>query len=174
VTREEWLEAAVAELESRLPPLPELKLSVGWPKGTRKHLAQCWSAKRSKDQRTNHIFVSPVLDDPVQVLQSLLHELVHAAVGTEAGHRKPFSQLAGKLGFLKPWTATPMGEALRQELTELAEKLGEYAHVQLTEREKQKARMKLWECSCGVKIRRAGELNAQCLDCDTKFEAQEA
>jgi len=40
-------------------------------------------------------------------------------------------------------------------------------------KEKAPTKMKLWECSCGVKVRCAVELNAVCKDCETPFVKQE-
>lgn len=176
MTREQWLLAGVELFRPRLPDLGPLKVSVGFPKGGRKHLGQCWSEKVSADQKTMHIFVSPSIDSGVEALRTLLHELVHAAVGVDKKHGREFSQLAKKLGFEKPWTQTPAGEALKVELAEAAEELGSYPHIGLEPPRKQTTRLKLWECACEppVKIRRAGELNAKCLDCGQMFVKREA
>src|SRR5690606_40933556 len=90
--REDWLQRATLELRDRFTaaefPLPEkLHLSVGFPAkgglGARKRVVgQCWPGTVSADG-VHHIFISPLLGDAVEVLAVLVHELVHAAVGTE-------------------------------------------------------------------------------------------
>ena len=179
-TREAWLEAAARELGRSVFPadvwqgMPPYKLSVGWPKGARGKghaIGQCWSGKSAADGATHHIYIAPNQTDPVDVLAVLAHELVHAAVGCEAKHGREFSQLAAKLGLVKPWTATTPSDGLREVLTNVARVLGEYPHVGLhAPLKKQSTRMRLWECPCGVKVRRAGELNAECKDCGGMFE----
>jgi hypothetical protein len=72
------------------------------------------------------VFVSPVVSDPVKVLDILVHELVHA-VGNR-GHRKDFSALAAKVGLEKPWTATTAGPELTKRLKAIAKHLGKFDH----------------------------------------------
>lgn len=184
VTRESWLEAATSRLyDQHLAPagaglLPPLKLSIGWPKGgsgKKVRLGECWYGESCADTRTHHIYITPALAEPVEVLRVLLHELVHAAVGAAAKHRGKFAKLAGRVGFESPWTSTPASAGLVEALTTLAAKLGAYPHVVLHPRvvKKQTTRMILWECAHGVKIRRAGKLNARCLDCGEMFVRQD-
>ena len=179
MTREEWLNRAAGRLLDELirvpasgpAEAPALKLSFGWPKGKKRStIGQCFSKTVSADGKTFHIFISPRVADTATVLSVLVHELVHAAVGTEAGHRGDFIRVAKRVGLVKPWTATTASPELAAKLAGLAGELGELPHVAMDVPGKtQTTRMKLWECGCGVKIRRAGELNARCLDCGTLF-----
>jgi len=181
-TREEWLEAALGQLLRVLPKgtiIPPVKVSVGWPKGAsdRKTAGQCFSKKMSHDEATHHVFISPMLTDPVDVLRTGLHEVIHALVGVEVQHRGEFARLAGSVGLLKPWTSTPASDELRLKLQDIAAGLGEYPHVGLAPgMKKQTTRMKLYECLCSPpqKVRKAGRrLNATCDDCGGKFIRQE-
>jgi hypothetical protein len=178
-TREEWLEAAMGLLWALLPDQPTrpaIKISVGWPKGANDKvtLGQCFNKRMSMDGECAHIFISPKQVEPLEVLRTVLHEMIHAVVGTEEGHRGKFAVMARQVGFEKPWTATPLSEALKLSLGELVKGLGDYPHIGLNPAvKKQGTRMKLWVCSCGVKLRRAGKLNAQCLDCETLFVLRE-
>jgi len=82
-TRENWLLTGV----DRLRPLfraqghevPEVKVSVGWPAtGQRSRtIGECWPSKSAGDG-LNQIFIVPSLGSPVEVLDVLTHELVHA------------------------------------------------------------------------------------------------
>lgn len=179
-TREEWLEAGARELLREFPQLAHkaekgatpIKVSVGWPRGVRKAIGQCYAPSASDDKRTAHIFISPSLYTGAEALETLAHELVHVAT-PGAGHRKEFIKIAKVMGFLKPWKSTPASEGLKERLTEVLGRVGPYPHVGLmhAERRKQPTRMLLYECSEGVKIRHAGvHLNARCQDCGTLFK----
>lgn len=140
-TREVWLVRAVealaplfAEVEQTLPPV---KVSVGWPGGNgRKNsvIGQCWSPEVAADE-VSHIFISPVLDDAVRVLDVLAHELVHAinyAAGDACGHKGAFGRIAKALGLEGKMTATVAGDDLKERLTAIAADLGAYPHGALT------------------------------------------
>ena len=138
LTREQWLTGAVAALTPRFEDLgltvPPVRVSVGWPGGRGKKnsvIGQCWSTKASADG-VAQLFISPVLDDPVQVLATLMHELVHAVDDNEHGHRGPFIRTARGLGLVGRPTATVASEELALELADLAKGLGEYPHAKLT------------------------------------------
>lgn len=137
--REQWLNDAVGHLTGhfetsggRRPP-KNVRVTCGWPgskalsrKGRR--IGECWPEEASKGGQFE-IFISPFLSDPIEVLETLVHELAHATVGTEAGHGKAFSQFARKLGLEGPPTATHAGEDLREMvLRPITAELGEYPH----------------------------------------------
>ncbi|GAB3847341.1 hypothetical protein GCM10029963_28660 [Micromonospora andamanensis] len=135
-TREAWLHRAIEVFRPRFDeigmPLPEkIHVSVGFSYGARaesgKILGSCWAKRASKDG-VNHIFISPESGDTVEVLETLLHELVHAADDCQSGHKGAFAEAATRLGFLGPMTATPASIELAAELMTIVETLGEYPH----------------------------------------------
>jgi hypothetical protein len=134
MTREQWLNKALDEMRPWFvdagDPLPEkIRISVGWMGGRGRKsstIGQCWHPDQVED-KTPAIFIVPTLNDPIRILDVLVHEGVHAA--GKFNHRKEFSDLAKKLGLEKPWTATHAGEELKKRLTELAEKLGPFDHA---------------------------------------------
>ena len=153
-TREEWLKEAVLMIDAQvfapvmdgvIPDLP-YRVSCSFPGGPGKKkgvVGQCWSRSSSGD-RTTEIFISPVEDRAVEVLDTLVHENVHRIVGNKHGHKAPFKRLALKVGLEGKMTSTHAGEALREKLTELAEELGTYPHAKVTPGEgtkKQSTRM---------------------------------
>ena len=103
--REQWLDAAIQSVRPRFRacgyPLPDnIKVSCGWPVGSRgakKVLGQCFAPSASSKGNVE-IFISPTLDKPGQVMGVLIHELVHAAVGNDAGHGKAFQKACAELG----------------------------------------------------------------------------
>lgn len=133
ITREEWLNKATDALRPLFKeagePLPKkIRASVGWPGGRgpkRNVVGQCWQAESVSDS-TPAVFISPVLKDPVQVLVTMTHELVHAK--GKRGHRSEFSALAKKVGLVAPWKSTPASDELTAKLKKIAKELGPYDH----------------------------------------------
>ncbi|KUM41176.1 SprT-like domain-containing protein [Arthrobacter sp. EPSL27] len=168
-TREEWLVAAVEALRPLFSALtaetiPAVRVSVGWPGGNgRKNsvIGQCWSTKVAADS-VSQLFISPVLDDAVRVLDVLAHELIHAIDDCQSGHKGRFAKIAKALGLTGKMTATVAGDALKVELEAVAAELGEYPHAALVSPgegadgpKKQTTRMMKVECpeGSGYKVR---------------------
>lgn len=181
MTREEWL-TKVGERTAKLlseragVTVPPVYVSVGFPKGHRgrhRAIGQCWNGSMSQDGRA-HLFICPTQGED-RVIDILLHEQIHAAVGTKHAHKKEFSKVAATVGLVKPWTATTASEALAKELKAIAEEIGPYPHSTLSpqEREKKGSRLRLFECGCTPPLKlRAGhdEINVTCNDCGDQFE----
>jgi len=178
--REAWLERAVAILHDYLRmqglPLDSLpRVSCGWPSrgGLGLTLGECVPPHLCEDDRPQ-IFISPRIVDSVEVLGILLHELIHITVGCEHGHGKKFSQAASKVGLIRPWRATTVGERLRPVLERFVAVCGPYPHaaIQIQLKEPKGSRLRLYECNCQppMKVRVASDtLHAQCLLCGNPF-----
>ncbi|QVJ13050.1 hypothetical protein [Pseudomonas phage Psa21-HRN] len=144
-TREGWLRAAVQKLEARLEQagqkMPEAwAVSVGFPKRAHAKVAaigECWS-KEVSTASVYEMFISPVLENPVEVLATLLHEMIHAAVGLECKHAGPFAKTARAVGLKGKLTATyaEPGTELHDALTDLSRELGDYPHKAMAPRKK--------------------------------------
>jgi len=150
--REEWLQAAIpglsallqadawGELEEPDGGFPEVRVSVGFPKGRQGRgvaIGQCWDVSCADDRRAQ-IFIHPGLlvnDSAYDVLGTLLHELVHAFVGVQHGHKAPFAQVCRKVGLEGPPTAThvPVGSWIGLALEALEREVGEYPHARLND-----------------------------------------
>lgn len=163
-SREAWMLAAVEELRPVFAeaghPIPEhVRVSVGWPGGRGKKkgvVGQCWPGTSVADGIAA-IFVSPVRVDPLDVLETLTHELVHA--GGICDHKRGFAAAAAKVGLVgdPAWTGTAIHPAARERFARLAEKLGTYDHAGISASERQRiqgTRMLKVECrDCGCVIR---------------------
>lgn len=133
-TREEWLLAAVEEirpifsLKGHQIPL-DCQVSCGFAStGTRSHhIGQCWSRSSSPHER-NQIFISPALYEPAEVLDTLVHELVHAVDNCEHKHGKEFKKMALSLGMVGPMRSAGAGPELKAKLEVVANALGPYPH----------------------------------------------
>src|SRR5215469_11478153 len=118
--REVWLERAASFLLDYMGacglPRTVVRVSCGWPArgglGARKAvIGQCFSPTVCRDG-VPQIFVSPRIEDSLDVLGVLLHELIHAAVGCQFEHGKVFAQAARRVGLAGPPTATTISDRL--------------------------------------------------------------
>ena len=159
--REEWLQQAGVQLTRWVkkaggPAFPPPLVSVGWPRGSRgkSHaIGQCWDKSASGESNEisarAHVFISPELTEAESVLAVLLHELVHASVGTACGHRGEFRKVAIGTGLEGKMTATVAGAALSKRLGALAGVLGKYPHPGLNESSRKKPGSRLLKVLCG-------------------------
>ena len=104
--REQWLNAAIILLINELfikagiqPESWELRkyaVSCGFPIGYRGSrtgkvtLGQAFDPAISSNG-TAEMFINPIMDDVVEVLLVLLHEMVHVYVGNQEGHKGAFA-----------------------------------------------------------------------------------
>jgi hypothetical protein len=158
--RQRWLEAAVEALRAKFATagyaIPEkVRVSIGWPKraATCGAIGECWATEASSDKH-NELFVSPELTEGARILDVLAHEMVHATVGTAAGHRKPFKQCALRIGLVGPMRSTSAGPEFAEWGETLFKRIGPYPAGFLTDTPKQGTRMLKCECSsCGYTVR---------------------
>ena len=166
MNREQWLQAAVKKFRplfaSHDKPVPEkVRVSCGFPStggrsARRTTIGECWQPGASADS-AYEIFISPVVQDAVEVLAILAHELCHAALPPGVGHRPPFGKLARAIGLEGKLTATVAGDAFKQWAAPALDKLGPYPHAKLDalrDRKKQSTRMVKSTCAtCGYVAR---------------------
>lgn len=165
--RESWLNMLMLRLAGYMEEvrpgscadLDKWRVSCGWPGGgsKRKRIGECWSASSSKSGRTE-MFISPMLDEAKDIDHVLLHEMVHASVGTKCQHGGDFRKFAKALGLEGKMTATVPGAELRKKLDEILEGMPAYPHAGLSpsdlNHKKQTTRMKKCRCEeCGYIIR---------------------
>lgn len=133
--RESWLQGAVEMLRPKFIEigfdLPEaLRVAVGFgPTGARQEnaviLGVCLSRVCTTDM-VNEIWISPEEASTARMLATLLHELIHAALDNEDGHKGRFAEAATRLGLEGKMTATVPGADLLMELELIVAALGEY------------------------------------------------
>ena len=133
----------------------DVKISCGFaPTGNKgnksgfnKTLGVCHNRKSSK-AKINEIFISPVTSESVRVLDILAHELIHAIDDCKNGHKKPFRDMALKIGLTGKMRSTIAGDELIKDLKEIISKIGDYPHdvVSLNTHKKQGTRMKKVSC----------------------------
>lgn len=132
-------------------PIPaKVRLSVGFTSnGYRgKAIGECWDSKASGDKHAE-IFIKPDQDNQIRVAGILAHELVHAAVGVDHGHKRPFKRVATLLGLEGKMTATTEGDAFKTMIAPILKKAGPLPHKQLRAfRTKKKQGTRLLKACC--------------------------
>ena len=164
--RETWLtECAQFILDDIIAPhcdIPntQFRISIGFPSGKpSKVLAQCWKTEASADG-VSEIFVSPTVDDSIDILAALTHELIHFTDNCASGHQNHFAKVARLVGLEGKLTATVAGQDLQTLLALYVDLLGPIPHAKLdatlSGKPKQKTRMLKVECNdqaCGFSFR---------------------
>lgn len=138
LNREAWLTKSVGLMRTRLFAehgfkVPDkVRVSVGFPKGGRGLIGQCWQPGASADG-TAEVFVHPEIEDPIRVLDIVSHELVHTInhAADQSGHGKPFRVIAEAIGLEGKMTATVASSGLVAVLKDYAGILGPYPHRSL-------------------------------------------
>jgi hypothetical protein len=180
LNREGWLTEVARKSEkffSGFKILP-YRVTCGWPStaamaSKQRRLGECHGPKVSK-AGVAEVFISPLLDKPLEVAGTLCHELAHVIAGVEAKHGKGFIRVCKHAGLVKghPRSVMP-GERLNESLSRIIDKLGVYPHkaIILREREDKKIvrknpTLELWElwkemeggepiklvCECGCPV----------------------
>jgi hypothetical protein len=141
-TREAWLRQAAEMIELEFfRPLnlqlpPKWGISCGFC-GNSKAIGICVSPDCAADG-TVHMFICPRLDDPVKVMETVAHEMVHAIVGLEHKHGGEFRRVATTIGLTGRMTATRASEEMVLRLAPMVTVLGPYPHKALVRRRKAK------------------------------------
>ncbi len=165
-TRENWLLQCIEKFRNDFievgATVPDkVRASCGWPSKSglaakKRRIGEAWSASCSGDE-TFEVFISPVLKDARLVLATLVHELVHCAVGVEKGHKGPFKRTALAIGLEGKMTETTAGETLLKRIDTIIAEVGTYPHAELKSSnapKKQGTRMLLVKCpDCGYQVR---------------------
>jgi hypothetical protein len=102
----------------------------------------------------HEIMISPTIEESSRVADILIHEIVHAVVGNQAGHGKAFKRCAVAVGLTGKMTATIASETLKLKLDNWIDSFGAYPHRELIlSGKKQSTRLIKAECYCGYNVR---------------------
>lgn len=135
--RETWLNRLASLMAPKFEelghPIPAVRIAIGFTgskSGEAKVAGVCWHKSRSADGHFE-IFISPDKADPLEVAAILAHELTHAAVGFDAGHKGVFAKTVAALGMVRPFTSSVAGEAFKAWVAPFLQQLGELPHAPL-------------------------------------------
>ncbi len=171
VNREDWLRVFAGMFRARfeaiegveLPDADKLRFSCGWTSTGRRstRIGEHWGPASSADG-AHEIFISPRLDNVVEVGQTLVHELVHAAIFPNRMHGADFRRVALAVGLAGHMRSTHAGEELRSAIETVAAAVGPYPHAKLDASRlvppappQQNRQLLCWCTSCGYKVRAA-------------------
>jgi hypothetical protein len=118
-----------AHASGEQPPQPAARAVLHDIKGC---VGECWSAECSADG-TFEIFIVPTEGETSRIAGILAHELVHAAVGLEAKHGKPFKRVALAIGLEGRMTATTEGPRFLEAVKPILDAVGPFPHARLTD-----------------------------------------
>lgn len=157
MNREEWLKMAQEQLdeiirEASASPAEKVRIACGFPSSgglarKRRKIGECWSDSASEDGYFE-IFISPIENNPFQIVATLLHELIHSAVGTKCGHRGAFLRTGKMVGFMTPITTSKPSEGLTDHLNAIVKKLPEYPHGALNHKTKKRQTTRMIKLEC--------------------------
>lgn len=177
-----WLELAYEALRRDIlttaPPVEAVNVTCGFPSRgarsrTKKVVGECFHGFEETEAPTFISLHPKVFKDPIEVLATLLHEAIHATLPPKSGHGPRFAAAAKEAGLEGPPTATVPGEALKVRLNAILKALPPMPKGwgDMTSKPAAGSRLRLYECSCGVKVRVASdEFLAMCKECDDDFE----
>lgn len=132
-TREQWLQAAALLIMSREEMTTErtYRVSCGLPStrpfGAKRAIGQAWH-ENCTDDHVNEVYVSPTIDEGVQVFGTLMHELGHVVAGLEAKHGPEFKKIVTSIGLTGKMTTTVLSDEALPWVEECLEALGPYPH----------------------------------------------
>jgi hypothetical protein len=136
MNRETWLNELAAMMAPRFAelgfPIPKFRVAVGWTGAGKVSFVggECWHSSRSADG-VFEIIVAPILDDSMEVAGVLAHELTHAAVGFDCGHKGDFKKVATALGLKGPMTSTTPGPSFIAYAQPFLDQLGKLPHAKI-------------------------------------------
>jgi hypothetical protein len=94
------------------------------------HQSAIGTASAPDNTGISTIRISPdIVRQPLQVAETILHELAHIIIGVGSGHDKRFRDCIERLGLIGPPVATHAGPELRQRLQEMIAAQGSYPLV---------------------------------------------
>jgi len=132
--RDAWLRRAADAIRARFSEMgvevpPDVHVSCGWRTGglSRRRIGECWPRGRSP-KAVNLVFISPLLGKVRDILDTLGHELLHAADDCRSGHGRVFAENARLVGYTigKHARATSVARAW---LAQIAIDLGPYPEL---------------------------------------------
>ncbi len=106
---EVWLAEAVELLRPRFADagheIPPVHVSVGFSStgyrfGSKSYTQAVWFARRMSVDNINEIYIAPVIRSAEQVLELLIHELIHAVLDCRDGHGPEFQRIATDVNLL--------------------------------------------------------------------------
>ena len=156
--REQWLQPGADKFRTDWKradvAVPAVQISCSFPGGGSplRRIGECWPRAMTKG-KVNEIYINPILFDPLEALDTLGHELLHAVDDCKSKHGRVFtvnSQKVGYSGGKHSHAKTPEAKAL---IARISKELGAYPHkgvIMPTRKHKPKNGLHKFSCEeCG-------------------------
>lgn len=113
-------------------PIPPFRVGTGFTSGGQYCNAggECWNKSVSADAHYE-IFIMPDRHEVMEIAAILCHELIHAAVGLQEGHKGEFAKMMCSLGLLRPYTQSIPGPEFEAWVQPELDRLGPIPHAPL-------------------------------------------
>lgn len=127
--RETWLRSLADLMAPRFAqcekPIPPFRVGTGFTSGGQYCNAggECWNKTVSADGHFE-IFIMPDQVEPMKIAAILCHELIHAAVGLQEGHKGQFAVMMHRLGLQRPYTCSIPGPEFETWVQPFLDELG--------------------------------------------------
>lgn len=119
-------------------------------------LGEC-HAKEFSRGKLFEIFISPLLDNSLEVAGTVVHEMAHIAAGIQDGHGREYAKVCKHVGLTRGKVTNAMpGVRLNDHLRKIIDVQGKYPHHKIVPKQqfviRAKTTMRL-ECDkCGCKV----------------------
>lgn len=139
-TREEWLMHMAAAMlagpfkDAGVAAPANYRVSVGWARSRAKDISDALGACYSNEASTKglrEIFISPEVEDSLEVAGILAHELSHAALPFGVGHKAPFAKIVAAIGLEGKPTHASAGAKFAAWAKPVIERAGPYPHAKM-------------------------------------------
>ncbi len=170
MSREEWLRHGVEKIDRDMfggelnLQEKQFQIACGWT-SSKKALGETLFPYEGEDVQLDDFFpitihINCTIKDPVEMLEVLVHECIHAFYGIH-GHKKDFGAIAKRVGFEKPYRENHPGEDLKDKCLnvyqELINEYGEFPGkpivIHKERKEGKKNSIVLFCPSCGYEVR---------------------
>lgn len=150
MNREAWLTLAVERFNEGLftpggYPLPDLKVSVGFPRGRKMHLPG--DCETDTKDGAPQIFISPKIDNSLEALTVLAGMLIRARQAKQGGDYLEIEKIVGVRDHDGSWLLL---DEMREDYGLLSEELGPYPHSGVNVKAKAEQKGKLGIAKCPV------------------------
>ena len=133
-TAEQWYRQAVEyfrpKFEAAGAKIPPFDISSGFTAaGVRptRVLGQNFYEQPDRGMQRSHIFLNPRATEPISLIGTVIHEVIHACCGPECGHKAPFKRIALAVGLTGPMRSTTWAPGASEEFAfQVAKMLGAF------------------------------------------------
>ena len=126
----DWARPDFEAIGKKLPPLIRCDFGFTSHGGKKTDVSGQYYEGSASADKIPKLIIRCNSDDPVSILEAVIHQCCHAAVGAQEGHGKAFREVALRIGLEPPMRTSRAGKRLRERLHALSEELGPLSQCQ--------------------------------------------